>query len=130
MKGTGPWPACHEIEPSAAEDPSCRGVDASLRWCDVEAGRGGARAQVRPRHLTIVQNCLGCNGGLVSFSIQPKKILIRIILTVECYFRLHSTKNHKLWTICQLATCEDLRQRTGLGLPSYTITTYSAKSRQ
>ncbi|GFY12777.1 hypothetical protein TNCV_4284351 [Trichonephila clavipes] len=48
---------------------------------------------------------------------QPKKIIIRIISTVEGYFRLYSTKNWEFWTICQLATCNDCR----LDLPPYTI---------
>ncbi|GFT36502.1 transposable element Tc3 transposase [Trichonephila clavipes] len=55
---------------------------------------------------------------------QPKKIIIRIISTVEGYFRLYSTKNFEFWTICQLATCNDCR----LDLPPYTIINIQPKN--
>ncbi|GFV77458.1 DUF4817 domain-containing protein [Trichonephila clavipes] len=41
---------------------------------------------------------------------------IRIISTVKCYFRLDSPKNWEFRTMCQLATCDDRRPKTGQGL--------------
>ncbi|GFX77992.1 hypothetical protein TNCV_971471 [Trichonephila clavipes] len=58
------------------------------------------------------------------------KITIRIISTVNCYFRLHSPKNWEFRMICQLATCDDCLPCLGLGLPPYTIITHSVKRRQ
>ncbi|GFV82431.1 uncharacterized protein TNCV_3982241 [Trichonephila clavipes] len=57
------------------------------------------------------------------------RIMIRIISTVKCYFRLYSSKNWKFLTICQLVSCDDHRQSTGLSQPSYTIIRHSAITR-
>ncbi|GFW78755.1 hypothetical protein TNCV_4261781 [Trichonephila clavipes] len=43
----------------------------------------------------------------------------------KCYLRLYSPKNLEFRTICQLATCDDRRLRTGLDLPPYTIITHA-----
>ncbi|GFX98589.1 hypothetical protein TNCV_1501671 [Trichonephila clavipes] len=58
------WSACHEFEPSTAEDPPCRGgrytlnayveSETSSRWY-VER-RGKCQFRCRPRHMTVVQN--------------------------------------------------------------------------
>ncbi|GFX36553.1 uncharacterized protein TNCV_2031341 [Trichonephila clavipes] len=58
------WPACHELEPSAIEDPSCRGamyiksVESSnvLPQRDGVFRRGRCQLKCRPRHLTMIQN--------------------------------------------------------------------------
>ncbi|GFT57265.1 hypothetical protein TNCV_1692591 [Trichonephila clavipes] len=60
-KVTDSWPACHEFESSAAEDPPCRGamhVKSAestnvfpLVWCGVVISRGGYQLRCRPRHL-------------------------------------------------------------------------------
>ncbi|GFV45034.1 hypothetical protein TNCV_907811 [Trichonephila clavipes] len=54
VKITDSWPACHDFEPSTAEDTPCRGavhiksVDAqtSSHWCGVEVTRGGSSSGV------------------------------------------------------------------------------------
>ncbi|GFU78164.1 hypothetical protein TNCV_1026971 [Trichonephila clavipes] len=48
VKATDSWLACHEFEPSATGDPSCKGVmyvksveaQTSSCWCGVEVKRG------------------------------------------------------------------------------------------
>ncbi|GFT20568.1 hypothetical protein TNCV_2183981 [Trichonephila clavipes] len=54
------------------------------------------------------------------------EVMIRIISTVKCYFRLHSLKNWEFRTIGQLATCDDSRPYRPKLLP-YTIITNSVK---
>ncbi|GFV40430.1 hypothetical protein TNCV_2535981 [Trichonephila clavipes] len=51
------------------------------------------------------------------------KIIIRIISTVKCYFRLYSLKKWEFWTKCQQPTCDDRRPCADLCLPPYTIIT-------
>ncbi|GFW87920.1 hypothetical protein TNCV_1360231 [Trichonephila clavipes] len=58
------------------------------------------------------------------------KIMIRIISTDKCYYRLHYTKNWRFQTICQLATCEDRGPCIGGGLPPCTTITHTVKRRQ
>ncbi|GFW60996.1 hypothetical protein TNCV_4872061 [Trichonephila clavipes] len=41
-----------------------------------------------------------------------------------------SPKNWEFWTICQLATCDNRRPRTGLDLSPYTVITLLVKRRQ
>ncbi|GFV55680.1 hypothetical protein TNCV_754801 [Trichonephila clavipes] len=86
--------------------------------------------------LAIVQQCTfgsigrdvlryGSTGPSASVTMEAsscsqlnlKKTTIRIILKVRCCFRLYSPKSGEFRTICQLATCDNLRPRTGLGLP-------------
>ncbi|GFV78563.1 hypothetical protein TNCV_1888691 [Trichonephila clavipes] len=55
------------------------------------------------------------------------KIIIRINSKVKCCLQLYSQKNWEFRTICQLATCDDRRPRTGLDLPPYTVITHSVK---
>ncbi|GFT79239.1 hypothetical protein TNCV_2766641 [Trichonephila clavipes] len=62
--------------------------------------------------------------------IPVSKIIIRICSTVRCYFRLYSPKNWEFRTICQLSTRDDRHPCTVLGLPPYTIITYSVKKWQ
>ncbi|GFV68298.1 hypothetical protein TNCV_4433451 [Trichonephila clavipes] len=60
--------------------------------------------------------------GVSSHSrLSIEKILIRIISKVKCYFRLYYLKNLEFRTIYQLATCDDHRPCTVLGVPPYTI---------
>ncbi|GFX51954.1 hypothetical protein TNCV_3063711 [Trichonephila clavipes] len=91
----------------------------------------GARApQFERRCLNAWANWvqgLGHNGGLV---LDLHEIMIRIISTLECYFRLYSPKNWEFQTISKLATCNDRRPCIGLSLPSHTIITQSVKRRQ
>ncbi|GFU30147.1 hypothetical protein TNCV_1784351 [Trichonephila clavipes] len=50
VKVTDSWPVCHELEPSTAEEPPCRGevnvkpveAQTSCRWCGVEVKRRDA----------------------------------------------------------------------------------------
>ncbi|GFT46102.1 hypothetical protein TNCV_2812171 [Trichonephila clavipes] len=59
VKVTDSRPACHEFEPSTAEDPPCRErcalnlprAQTSSRWCGVVVRRGASSG-----HLTMVQN--------------------------------------------------------------------------
>ncbi|GFT88858.1 hypothetical protein TNCV_906721 [Trichonephila clavipes] len=63
-QGVGSWQACHEFEPSTAEDPPCRRamhvkyIEAQTpsRSGDVEVRREGFKLRCRPRLLTMVQN--------------------------------------------------------------------------
>ncbi|GFV06545.1 hypothetical protein TNCV_2948671 [Trichonephila clavipes] len=63
VKVTDMQPACHEIEPCAAEDPPCRSGRCMLKlsrlkvlpWCGVEF-RMGCQLRCLPRHFTLVQN--------------------------------------------------------------------------
>ncbi|GFY13096.1 hypothetical protein TNCV_666581 [Trichonephila clavipes] len=55
--------ACHEFEPSTAEDrvgERCplnqSRAQTSYRWWGVEVRRGGCQLRCRPRHLTMAQN--------------------------------------------------------------------------
>ncbi|GFW33037.1 hypothetical protein TNCV_2109671 [Trichonephila clavipes] len=58
------WPACHEVEPSTAEVPPCRGAmhvesteaQPSSRWCGVDVNRGGYQLKYHPGLLNVVQN--------------------------------------------------------------------------
>ncbi|GFX21545.1 hypothetical protein TNCV_1399591 [Trichonephila clavipes] len=49
---------------------------------------------------------------------------------VKCVTNFRQICNQEFWTICQLATCDDRRPRTGLGLPPYVLITHSVKRRQ
>ncbi|GFT03702.1 hypothetical protein TNCV_278641 [Trichonephila clavipes] len=58
------WPACHEFEPSTAEDPPCRAGRCSLNMSRLKRlpiglvwnlGEG-CQNRCRPRHLSMVQN--------------------------------------------------------------------------
>ncbi|GFS91680.1 uncharacterized protein TNCV_1492481 [Trichonephila clavipes] len=57
------------------------------------------------------------------------KIVIQIILTVKCFYRLHSTENWKFQMIGQLATCNGHCPCTGLDLPTGITITHSVKRR-
>ncbi|GFX45268.1 hypothetical protein TNCV_2095531 [Trichonephila clavipes] len=58
------WPACHDVEPSAVEDPPCREgctqnlsrAQTSFRWCDVIVRTGGASCGVVLGFFTMFQN--------------------------------------------------------------------------
>ncbi|GFT73353.1 uncharacterized protein TNCV_4009631 [Trichonephila clavipes] len=64
VRVTHSWPACHEFEPSTAEDPPCRGamlvefVESSEVLSLVWYGsyKRGCQLRCRLRHLTMVQN--------------------------------------------------------------------------
>ncbi|GFS68033.1 hypothetical protein TNCV_1362571 [Trichonephila clavipes] len=58
------------------------------------------------------------------------EIIIRIISTVKCYFRLSTPNKWEFRTTCQLATCDDRRPCIGLRLSPYIIITHSVKRRQ
>ncbi|GFS52071.1 hypothetical protein TNCV_1104891 [Trichonephila clavipes] len=66
-------------------------------------------------------------GASPRLRLKLNKIIIRLMSTVKCYFRLYSPKNWEFRTICQLVTCNDRRPRTGLGLRLNTIIAYAVK---
>ncbi|GFW45340.1 uncharacterized protein TNCV_4734471 [Trichonephila clavipes] len=89
-------------------------------WTDVfRHGPNG----LGPRALTAMEPSSSSRLGF-------NKIKIRIISTVKCYFRLYSSKNWGFRTICQLATCDDSRPCTSLGLPPYTSSAHRNFSRE
>ncbi|GFX15595.1 uncharacterized protein TNCV_2130831 [Trichonephila clavipes] len=75
-------------------------------------------------------NCASATTRASSRSrLSLNKIIIGIISTVKCYFRLYSPKNWEFRTICQLTTYDDRRPCISLCLPKYTIT-HSVKIQQ
>ncbi|GFV45491.1 hypothetical protein TNCV_5124371 [Trichonephila clavipes] len=65
-----------------------------------------------------------------SSRLSLNKIMIRIISTVKCYFRLYYPKNWNFRTIYQQATCDDRLPCISLCLPPCTVMTHSVKRRQ
>ncbi|GFT18170.1 hypothetical protein TNCV_183311 [Trichonephila clavipes] len=57
----------------------------------------------------------GANWASSHSRVSLNKIMLRIILTVKCCFRLYYTNNWEFQTVCQLAKCDDYGPRTGLG---------------
>ncbi|GFX46899.1 hypothetical protein TNCV_4040442 [Trichonephila clavipes] len=79
------------------------------------------------KHGPIGPRASAAIGASSRSRLSPNKIVIRIVSTVKCYFRLYSPKNWEFRTRCQLDTCDDRRSCTGVGLPPYTIITPSVK---
>ncbi|GFT31444.1 hypothetical protein TNCV_608641 [Trichonephila clavipes] len=70
-KVTDSWSACHDFEPSAAEDPPCleRCINLSRsqmssHWYDVVVRREGCQLKCHPRHLNLVKNYEVCRKSL------------------------------------------------------------------
>ncbi|GFX46900.1 hypothetical protein TNCV_4040441 [Trichonephila clavipes] len=82
------------------------------------------------KHGPIGPRASAAIGASSRSRLSPNKIVIRIVSTVKCYFRLYSPKNWEFRTRCQLDTCDDRRSCTGVGLPPYTIITPSVKRLQ
>ncbi|GFV47034.1 uncharacterized protein TNCV_2699281 [Trichonephila clavipes] len=61
--------------------------------------------------------------------VLPSSNFLRFNSYQPLYMQERLKKNWEYWTICQLATCDDLRPCIDLGLPPYIIITHLVKKR-